>query len=391
MDKWQKRALAKKRAREKQLRRRLIFAACTFVVLVILITVVVRAGNSKNENPAPPEPPKTVTVISGDSGKAAGDTAAGSSVAERNAEESAEMQESGPVTEVTETPEATPELTEMPEPTPEATPEPTEAAEPTPEAVENPEVTEEAEAAEVPETAGAGGEVPAGHVPDARDAYALDPSNTVWNYDPQPEKTVYLTFDDGPSYVTPMVLDVLDEYGVKATFFVTSQSPPDAHYIAEAYKRGHTIGLHSSSHSFEIYESEEHFFDDLTRIGTVVRDQIGYVPCFIRFIGGSSNEKSKLYSEGIMTKLAAEVQEKGYQYWDWNGATGDGTEVTAEEAVAEALSSNADTIVLLAHDGPLKESTAEALPAIIEGFWDRGYTFKPLSRGATVVHHEIVN
>jgi hypothetical protein len=103
------------------------------------------------------------------------------------------------------------------------------------------------------------------------------------------------------------------------------------------------------------------------------------------------DEKSKLYSEGIMTKLAAEVQEKGYQYWDWNGATGDGTEVTAEEAVAEALSSNADTIVLLAHDGPLKESTAEALPAIIEGFWDRGYTFKPLSREATVVHHEIVN
>ena len=202
---------------------------------------------------------------------------------------------------------------------------------------------------------------------------------------------IALTFDDGPSYLTMQFLDMLDECGVKATFFVTSQDPSRADCIQEAYRRGHTIGLHTSSHSFEIYESEEKFFDDLTRIGTVVRDQIGYVPCFIRFIGGSSNEKSKQYSEGIMTRLAAEVQKRGYQYWDWNGATGDGREVTVEEAIKETFTANADTIVLLAHDGPLKETTVEALPAIIEGFWERGYTFKPLSREATVVHHDIVN
>ncbi len=373
MDKWQKRALAKKRERERQLRRRLLIAGCVFIVLILVIVTVVRAGSRKNEEQESFVPAAVVTI------------------APEERKSPTEMPE------VTETPEPTeeptPEPTEepTPEPTEEPTPEPTE--EPTPEPTEEPtpEPTEEPTPEPAEELIPEGGSSETGHIPDERDAYALDPANTVWNYDPQPEKTVYLTFDDGPSYITPQILDVLDEYGVKATFFVTSQSPPDAHYIAEAYRRGHTIGLHSSSHSFEIYESEEHFFDDLTRIGTVVRDQIGYVPCFIRFIGGSSNEKSKMYAEGIMTKLAASVQEKGYQYWDWNGATGDGTEVTVDDELTEVFSSTADTIVLLAHDGPLKESTVEALPAIIQGFRDRGYTFKPLSREATVVHHDIVN
>ncbi|MCR5294779.1 MAG: polysaccharide deacetylase [Lachnospiraceae bacterium] len=229
------------------------------------------------------------------------------------------------------------------------------------------------------------------HSPDVRDVYALDPGNRDWNYKPQEEKTVYLTFDDGPSYITPMVLEVLEKYKVRATFFVTSQSPPDAHYILEAYQKGHTIGLHSSSHSFEIYASEESYYDDLRRIGEVVRDQIGYIPCFIRFIGGSSNEKSGNYSRGIMTLLSESVQEKGYQYWDWNGDLGDGTEVTAEQAVENALSAASGTIVLLAHDGPNKESTVEALPKIIEGFRERGYVFKPLTREATVIHHTVLN
>ncbi len=192
---------------------------------------------------------------------------------------------------------------------------------------------------------------------DPRSVNAVSPYVTDWNMESNGTKTVYLTFDDGPSYLTEQFLDVLDQYGVKATFFVTNQSPEYSYLIAEAYQRGHTIGMHTSSHSFEIYKSEEDYFFDLQEIANVVHDQIGYVPCFIRFPGGSSNTRSRRYSEGIMAKLAEEVQARGYQYYD----------------------------------GPLKEATLEALPGIIEGYQARGYVFAPIDRDTMVVHHEILN
>ena len=226
---------------------------------------------------------------------------------------------------------------------------------------------------------------------DPRSVNAVSPYVTDWNMESNGTKTVYLTFDDGPSYLTEQFLDVLDQYGVKATFFVTNQSPEYSYLIAEAYQRGHTIGMHTSSHSFEIYKSEEDYFFDLQEIANVVHDQIGYVPCFIRFPGGSSNTRSRRYSEGIMAKLAEEVQARGYQYYDWNGECGDGEMLSAEEEVAIALDCSAENIIMLCHDGPLKEATLEALPGIIEGYQARGYVFAPIDRNTMVVHHEILN
>ena len=228
-----------------------------------------------------------------------------------------------------------------------------------------------------------------------RSTFAVDPSNTDWNYGPMGEKTIYLTFDDGPSYLTPQVLDILDQYGVKATFFVTAQNPEYFDYIADAYNRGHTIGLHSACHDYEqIYTSVDAYLADLAEIGQVVEDQIGYVPCFIRFPGGSSNTVSANYCEGIMTELTARVQEMGYQYWDWNTGTGDGEEVTAEQELEEVQvveTEDKTAVVLLAHDGELKESTVEALPGIIEYYQALGYVFRPLDRNAKVIHHTVFN
>ena len=226
---------------------------------------------------------------------------------------------------------------------------------------------------------------------DPRSVNAVTPYVTDWNMESNGTKTVYLTFDDGPSYLTEQFLDVLDAYNVKATFFVTNQSPEYSYLIAEAYQRGHTIGMHTSSHSFEIYKSEEDYFFDLQEIANVVHDQIGYVPCFIRFPGGSSNTRSARYSQGIMAKLAEEVQARGYQYYDWNGECGDGEMLSAEEEVAIALDCSAENIIMLCHDGPMKEATLEALPGIIEGYMERGYVFAPIDRDTMVVHHEILN
>ena len=226
-----------------------------------------------------------------------------------------------------------------------------------------------------------------------RSSFAVDPAIPCGTSSMTDEKIVYLTLDDGPSYLTPAYLDLLDEYGIKATFFVTGQSPEHFDLIREAYDRGHTIGLHTYCHDYAtVYASPDAFFEDLDRIGAVVQEQIGYVPCFIRFPGGSANYISHDYTPGIMTYLTQEVQNRGYQYFDWNCSSGDGAEVDDVSAlVAAATSAEYDTVVLLSHDSAGKETTLAALPQIIEYYLNNGFEFRPLSRDAYTSHQDVFN
>ena len=226
-----------------------------------------------------------------------------------------------------------------------------------------------------------------------RDAdFAVDPNRTDWNYSSNGKKTVYLTIDDGPSDKTQQVLDILDKYGCKATFFVVGLDEKSYPMIAEAYKRGHTIGLHTYTHDYAtVYSSTDAYFADLERIGQVVKEQIGYVPCFIRFPGGSSNAISASYSAGIMSALVNEVQARGYQYYDWNLSVGDGSEHTTEEIIGYGTEGSDENIMLLCHDSTTKQTTVDALPAIIEHYQKLGYTFEAINRDSWVCHHGVSN
>lgn len=225
--------------------------------------------------------------------------------------------------------------------------------------------------------------------------FALDPSRTDWQYPEVSEKTVYLTFDDGPSTNTQDVLDILDSYGIKATFFVTGINPDYLDMIGECYRRGHTIGMHTFTHDYaQVYASVDAYWADLGQIADVVRDQIGYVPCFVRFPGGSSNAISADYTPGIMTELSQLLPASGYQYYDWDASCGDGAEHTADELV-EATKADTSygytTIVFLMHDGAGKATTVDALPRIIEYFQSEGYAFAPIDRSTPPAHHGISN
>ena len=229
-------------------------------------------------------------------------------------------------------------------------------------------------------------------VPD-RSAFALTPGNVPGNMTMSDEKIVYLTFDDGPSSKTQAVLDILDRYGIKATFFVTGLSPDYTHMIKTAYDKGHTIGLHTMSHDYAtVYASQEAYFADLDAIGSVVAGQIGYVPCFIRFPGGSSNTISANYTKGIMTALTAQVNARGYQYYDWNGSVGDGAEKTTDELIAQGTSfGQTNNLILLMHDSETKHNTVDALPAIIGFYLSQGYTFRPIDRDSYIPHQNVLN
>ena len=102
---------------------------------------------------------------------------------------------------------------------------------------------------------------------------------------------VYLTFDGGPDENTDKILDVLDKYGVKATFFVVGDDSKD---MQEVYKRivkdGHTLGMHSFSNKYStIYASTEAFEQDFDKISSYLKDVTGVNSLYYRFPGGSSN------------------------------------------------------------------------------------------------------
>ena len=126
---------------------------------------------------------------------------------------------------------------------------------------------------------------------------------------------MYLTFDDGPSVHTARLLDILDKYGVKATFFVTNQFPAYEHMIGETYRRGHTIALHTYKHVYrDVYASEAAYYQDLEMIKNIVVRQTGVAPTIVRFPGGTSNTVSRNYCRGIMSSLVESIGYYGYMY-----------------------------------------------------------------------------
>ena len=204
---------------------------------------------------------------------------------------------------------------------------------------------------------------------------------------------MYLTFDDGPSENTKKIMDILAKYDAKATFFVTGRNQDYNYLIKDAYNAGHTIALHTYSHEYStVYASVDAYFDDLNKVGQMVKKEIGFVPHYIRFPGGSSNTVSRRYCQGIMSTLTKEVVEKGYQYYDWNGDSTDasGNHVAVDKLIRNGTSCHDNNVMILCHDTQAKDTTVQALPAIIEHYKNLGYTFKGID-DATYAPHQSVN
>ncbi len=202
---------------------------------------------------------------------------------------------------------------------------------------------------------------------------------------------VYLTFDDGPSPYTTKILDTLDKYGVKATFFVVNGKYNKV--MKDIVNRGHAIGLHTYTHDYsKVYSSDKAYFEDLQKIADVVKKETGVDTKIMRFPGGSSNTISKKYSKGIMTRLAKSVEEKGYTYFDWNCMNGDadGANTTQKQLqYCSQFPKGSKNVVVLMHDN--KKATMEALPKIIEFYRDCGMEFAVLTPETQVYRHPIYN
>lgn len=202
---------------------------------------------------------------------------------------------------------------------------------------------------------------------------------------------IYLTYDDGPSGYTAQLLDVLDRYGVKATFFVVNTGYGDT--MARAAASGHTVGIHSATHNYDkIYASEEAYFNDLYYMQSIIQSYTGETPMLIRFPGGSSNTVSN-YNPGIMTRLTRLVEKKGFRYFDWNVDSRDAGGIThgyAEAAynVIRGISTRGTSVVLM-HDS--YGTCIGATERIIQWAQANGYTFAVLTSDSPGCHHGVNN
>ncbi len=224
-----------------------------------------------------------------------------------------------------------------------------------------------------------------------RRVYVYEKQLNVGEIDPG-NKIIYLTFDDGPSDNTPVLLDILDKYNVKATFFVTSQYPNYLYLIAEEARRGHSVALHTYRHEYNnIYSSEAAYYEDLATISDIVYEQTGKRAEIVRFPGGSSNSISNDYCEGIMNLLTQNITNMGFKYCDWNVSSGDasalGTDAIYENVIKGIAANNVS--VVLQHD--LRLQSINAVEKIIVWGLNNGYTFLPLTASSPMVHHVIDN
>ena len=194
------------------------------------------------------------------------------------------------------------------------------------------------------------------------------------------DKTVYLTFDDGPSILTENILMYLRQENVKATFFVV---PEDTVYCRSLLRKiineGHTIGIHSSSHDYEeIYSSPKAFLDDFYKAYSLVYDATGYKADIYRFAGGSIND----YNEDTREEIIAEMSRRGFQYFDWNVDSNDWQGYNWTQLYNSVLKDSYElsTPVILFHDTGMRENTVLVIEDIIKALKNKGYKFGTLSQ-----------
>lgn len=202
---------------------------------------------------------------------------------------------------------------------------------------------------------------------------------------------VYLTFDDGPSDNTEKILDILDEYNVKATFFVIGDESGKA---AQIYRRivseGHTAGNHTFSHEYhDVYASDRAFWDEYNKLDSLFFDRTGKHLEIMRFPGGSNNTVSERYCKGIMKVLTKQAHEKGLTYFDWNVSSLDAEKaVQSKNVIIDAVingCADKKSCIVLMHDNKSKKTTVEALPVIIKSLKEQGYVFKTLSQQSETI------
>ncbi len=183
------------------------------------------------------------------------------------------------------------------------------------------------------------------------------------------DRTVYLTFEGVPSANTARILETLERYNVKATFFISGGDNAEE-TLRNIETAGHTLGVYTYSGNYkQIYASVENYLEDFSKCYELIYAATGKYPQVFRFPGGSVNG----YNGGVYQALIDEMTRRGFVYFDWN------VTATAADQVEQQAKAGIDHLRRLVIRLRDSESAVEALPNVIESYQRAGYSFAPLT------------
>ena len=174
------------------------------------------------------------------------------------------------------------------------------------------------------------------------------------------EKAIALTFDDGPSDYTEMLLDGLDEYKARATFFVIgSKAEKNPEIVLRAHSDGHLIGNHTYSH-IDFYKSSlEDVKNNITKGADVIESITDVRPIFLRAPYGNVN--------------FIQLKQLDSFFVHWSASTYDWFKEDEEYIYKRIMKSAKDGAIILMHD--TKEVTVKAVLRAIPELQEQGYEF----------------
>lgn len=191
----------------------------------------------------------------------------------------------------------------------------------------------------------------------------------VWNI-PNATKTVYLTFDDGPTPdVTEWVLDILAQHQIKATFFCIGnniEKHPDI--FRKVVEAGHAVANHTFNHLNGWNTDNEKYFENIDACEKVMQDA-NTVRLFRPPYGKIKRSQKK------------EVLKRGYRIimWDVLSADFDRT-ITPEQCLQNVIRNTTDGSVIIFHDSiKAQENLRHALPKAIEFLKEKGFRFAAIA------------
>ena len=199
---------------------------------------------------------------------------------------------------------------------------------------------------------------------------------------PKPaEKVAYVTFDDGPSEITPWILDTLKKYDAKATFFLIGEEITEEReeIVKREIEEGHSVGVHTYCHKKEeMYCNKEYFWNDFEKCKTRIEEVIGKPVSLHRFPWGSNNG----YVCPLVDDLMEELQKKKITSFDWNVSGEDSISPHVSQAVifqnVKKDVTRFEKPIILLHDASAMDNTAKVLPQIIDYIKEQGYRFDTL-------------
>lgn len=197
----------------------------------------------------------------------------------------------------------------------------------------------------------------------------LQPSHPEAKY-PTPTKTIHLTFDDGPGKYTIPILEILEREHVPATFFIIGRQAPN---YPEVMKRERELGMSMQVHTWDHINtfptlSAKGLDRQVNRTAAVIKEYSGVQPSCVRPPEGATTGRVRRWMNG-----------QGYGQILWDNDTEDWRRPGSKAIINTAISEARDGGIILMHDGGGNRSQdVQALPEIIHGLRERGYSFAPL-------------